>query len=67
MDPGPVAERDLFCHRCGAQLLGDQDEVLDGGVDGLPPCGECVRNRDEEADFAMMDLQDGELDGIIEW
>jgi hypothetical protein len=26
-----------------------------------------VRNRDEEADFAMMDMRDGELDGIIDW
>ena len=67
MDLGPLAERDLFCHRCGVQLLGDPDDAPDGGVDGLPLCGECVRNRDEEADLAMMDLRDGELDGIIDW
>jgi hypothetical protein len=67
MDPGPLAERDLFCHRCGAQLLGDPDDAPDGGVDRLPLCGECVRNRDEAADLAMMDLRDGELDGIIDW
>ncbi len=30
-------------------------------------CGECARDRDEEADFAMMDMRDGELDGIIDW
>jgi hypothetical protein len=57
----------LDCHRCGSPLLGDPDDEPDGGVDGLPMCGECSRNRDEEADFAMMDMRDGELDGIIEW
>jgi hypothetical protein len=55
------------CHRCGSPLLGDPDDEPDGGADGLPMCGECSRNRDEEADFAMMDMRDGELDGIIEW
>jgi hypothetical protein len=55
------------CHRCGTPLLGDSDDEPDGGVDGLPLCGECARNRDEEADFAMMDMRDGELDGIIDW
>ena len=31
------------CHRCGSPLLGDPDDEPDGGVDGLPLCGECVR------------------------
>jgi hypothetical protein len=57
----------LDCHRCGTPLLGDPDDEADGGVDGLPLCGECVRNRDEAADFEAMDLRDGELDGIVEW
>jgi hypothetical protein len=42
------------------------DDEPDGGVDGLPMCGECARNRDEAADFEMMDLADGELDGSID-
>ncbi len=56
----------LDCHRCGAPLLGDPDDEPDGGVDGLPMCGECVRNRDEAADFEM-DMQDGELDGMADF
>jgi hypothetical protein len=67
MDRRALAERDLSCRRCGAPLLGDPEDEPADEVDGLPLCAECVRNRDEEADFAMMDLQDGELDGIIEW
>ena len=55
------------CHRCGTLLAGDSDDEPDGGVDGLPLCGECVRNRDEAADFEAMDLVDGELDGVIEF
>ncbi len=55
------------CHRCGSPLLGDRDDEADGGVDGLPLCGACVRDRDEEADLAMLDQQDGEMDGIIDW
>lgn len=58
---------DLYCHRCGTTLFGDPDDEPDGGVDGVPLCGECARNRDEAADFEMMDLQDGELDGVIDW
>jgi hypothetical protein len=57
----------LACHRCGAPLLGDPEDEPEGDADGLAMCGECVRNRDEEADFAMMDMRDGELDGIIDW
>jgi len=57
----------LICHRCGSPLLDDPDDASDGGVDGLPLCGECARNRDEAADFEMMDLQDGELDGVVDW
>jgi hypothetical protein len=56
----------LDCHRCGAPLAGDLDDEPDGGVDGLLMCGECARNRDEAADFEMMDLADGELDGSID-
>jgi hypothetical protein len=56
-----------MCHRCGAPLFGDPDDEPDGGIDGLPLCGECARNRDEAADFEMMDLHDGELDGVIDW
>jgi len=43
------------------------DDDPSGGVDGLPLCGECERNRDEAADFEAMDMQDGELDGMIDW
>ena len=57
----------LECHRCGVPLLGDPDDQSDGGPGGLPLCGACARMRDEEADLAMMDMRDGELDGIIEW
>ena len=55
------------CHRCGAPLHGDSDDEPDGGTDGLPMCGECVRNRDEAGDFEMMDMHDGELDGMIDF
>ncbi len=55
------------CHRCGTPLGNDPDDDPDGGVDGLPMCGECVRHRDEAADFEAMDMQDGELDGVIEF
>ena len=54
------------CPRCGTMLGNDIDEEPDGGVDGLPLCGECVRNRDEAADFEGMDLIDGEIDGTID-
>jgi hypothetical protein len=54
------------CHRCGTMLGNDIDDELDGGVDGLPLCGECVRNRDEVADFEGMDLMDREIDGMID-
>jgi hypothetical protein len=57
----------LDCHRCGAPLLGDPDDEPHGGAHGLPLCGECSRNRNEEADLAMMDMRDGDLDGIIDW
>lgn len=54
------------CHRCGAPLGDDPDDDPHGGVDGLPLCGECVRNRDEAADFEAVDMLDGELDGMID-
>ena len=54
------------CHRCGTLLGNDVDDEPDGGIDGLPLCGECVRNRDEAADFEGMDLMDGEIDGMID-
>lgn len=57
----------LECHRCGALLLGDPDDEPHGGAYGQPLCGACARNRNEEADLAMMDMRDGELDGIIDW
>ncbi len=63
----PDAEYAQPCHRCGTLLGTDPDDEPDGGVDGLPLCGECVRNRDEAADFEAMDMRDGELDGIIDW
>ncbi len=56
----------LECHRCGTLLLADPDDDPVGGVDGLPLCGECVRNRDEAADFAAIDQVDGELDGMMD-
>ena len=54
------------CHRCGQPLGHDPEDEPDGGVDGLPLCGECVRNRDEAADFEESDLVDGEIDGLME-
>ena len=57
----------LDCHRCGTPLSGDPDDEPDGGSDGLPMCGECVRNRDEAADLEMMDMNHGELDGTIDF
>ena len=56
-----------MCSRCGSPLGTDPDDDPTGGVDGLPLCGECVRNRDEAADFETMDLTDGELDGMIDF
>jgi hypothetical protein len=56
-----------LCHRCGAPLLDDPDDDPSGGPDGLPLCGECVRNRDEAADFGALDAMDGELDGTIDF
>jgi len=54
------------CHRCGTPLGDDPDDDPGGGVDGLPLCGECGRNRDEAADFEATDMHDGELDGMID-
>jgi hypothetical protein len=56
-----------MCHDCGALLEGDPDDRPEGGPDGLAICGPCARRRDEEADLAMLDARDGDLDGIIEW
>ena len=64
---GPASAWSETCHRCRRPLGFDLDDEPEGGVDGLPMCGECARNRDEAADFEMMDLQDGELDGVIDW
>lgn len=55
------------CHRCGAPLDGDADDDPSGGVDGLPMCGACVRNRDEAADLGALDAMDGELDGSVDF
>ena len=60
-----AADHRLECHRCGTPLRDDPDDDPTGGPDGLPLCGECVRNRDEAADFEAMDMLDGELDGTI--
>ena len=57
----------LGCPRCGAPLLGDPDDEPHGDAYGLPSCGACTSNRNEETDLAMMDMRDGNLDGIIEW
>ena len=54
------------CHRCGTPLRNDPDDDPQGGVDGLPMCGECVRNRDEAADFEESGLGDGEIDRVID-
>ena len=54
----------LNCHRCGQPLGNDPDDEPDGGVDGLPMCGECVRNRDEAADFDESGLGEGEIDRV---
>jgi hypothetical protein len=63
----PEADDLELCHRCGAPLLADPDDDPTGGPDGLPLCGECVRNRDEAADFGALDAMDGELDGSIDF
>jgi hypothetical protein len=55
-----------LCSRCGSPLDGDPDDDATGGADGSPLCGECVRTRDEAADFEAVDLMDGELDGMID-
>ncbi len=55
-----------ICSRCGSPLDSDPDDDPAGGVDGLPLCGECVRNRDAAADFEAVDMMDGELDGMID-
>ena len=57
----------LNCHRCGQPLGNDPDDEPDGGVDGLPMCGECDRNRNFEADLGALDAQDGSIDGMIDW
>jgi hypothetical protein len=36
-------------------------------VDGLPLCGECVRNRDETADYDESGLGEGEIDRVMDW
>ena len=64
-DDGPDSL--LVCARCGTPLDGDPDDDPSGGSDGTPICGACARSRDEEADLAMLDLRDGELDGTIDW
>jgi hypothetical protein len=55
------------CHRCGQPLGSDLDDEPDGGVDGLPLCGECARNRDEAADFDESGLGEGEIDRVMDW
>ena len=55
------------CERCGTPLRDDPDDDPVGGPGGSPLCGECVRNRDMEADLSMLDAQDGTIDGMIDW
>lgn len=55
----------MRCERCGCRLLDDPDDPI-GGAMG-PLCGECVRERDFEADTSYLDARDGSLDGIVEW
>ena len=57
----------LLCARCGAPLLDDPDDDPAGGPDGTPLCGECDRNRNFAADFAIMDMMDGDLDGTLDY
>ena len=57
----------LNCHRCGTPLGDDPDDEPDGGVDGLPLCGECERNRDEAADFESSTCRTASIDGMIDW
>jgi hypothetical protein len=57
----------LICEHCGRALLDDPDDDPVGGSYGSPMCGECERNRNMEADLALLDAQDGELDGMIDW
>jgi hypothetical protein len=64
-DVGP--DDRLVCGACGLSLDDDPDDDLEGGPGWTPLCGPCARNRDEEADLAMLDLRDGELDGFIDW
>jgi len=63
----PTADEWLVCDQCGAPLGDDPDDDPVGGPGSTPLCGECERNRDMEADLAMLDAQDGELDGMIDW
>jgi hypothetical protein len=57
----------IFCDRCGAPLLDDPDDDATGGPDGTPLCGECDRNRNFAADFEVMDMMDGDLDGTLDF
>lgn len=57
----------LSCARCGTPLGDDVDDDPTGGPHGTPLCGECVRNRDMEADLGALDAQDGTIDGMIDW
>jgi hypothetical protein len=57
----------LLCGRCGLPLDVDPDDDPVGGPFETPICGACARDRDEDADLAMLDLRDGSLDGTIDW
>lgn len=56
-----------LCDRCGTPLGDDPDDDPVGGPGGSPWCGECVRNRDMEADLGALDAQDGAIDGMVDW
>ena len=62
---GGGSELPLDCHRCG-RPLGDDPEDEPDGIDGLPLCGECSRNRDEAADFEMSVFTGGDMEGYFE-
>jgi hypothetical protein len=57
----------IACEECGRELAGDPDDDPTGAAAGRPMCGECYRSREFEADVAMLDAQDGELDAQIDW
>ena len=66
---GTVHCFDTLCNSFVVRIQGPggTDNSITIGSDGLPMCGECVRNRDEAADFDESDLGDGEIDREMDW